>query len=179
MTKRSVPPGIRPLTIAVATISLLGAAGWTAVGQASTPPSAPAAASVTGQVYVSPNGSDGNPGTSAAPVQTIGKAQSLVRALDQNMGADVTVVLEDGFYRMASPLTLTAADSGTNGHNVIWTADSGAHPVLAGSDQITGWKQMSSGSPIWVAQAPAGLQTRQLYVNGSRARGRTARFPPR
>jgi len=178
MTKRSVPLGIRPLTIAAATISLLGAAGWTAVGQAGPPPSpAAAAAGVTGQVYVSPNGSDGNPGTSAAPVRTIGKAQSLVRALDQDMSADVTVVLEDGFYRMSSPLTLTAADSGTNGHNVIWTADSGAHPVVAGSDQITGWKQMSSGSPIWVAQAPAGLQTRQLYVNGSRATRATGALP--
>ena len=169
MTKRSEPSGIRSLigvrslVTGLATISLLGAAGLTAVSRAGTP------AAGTGQVYVSPNGSDGNPGTAAAPVQTIGKAQSLVRALNQNMTGDVKVVLEDGFYRMAAPLTLTAADSGTNGHNVIWTADSGARPVLAGSAQITGWKQMSAGSPIWVAQAPAGLQTRQLYVNGVRA----------
>jgi hypothetical protein len=169
MTKRSVPSGIRSLTwirsivTAVATISLLGAAGLTAVSRAGT------RAAVTGEVYVSPTGSDSNPGTSAAPVQTIGRAQSLVRALNQNMTGDVTVVLQDGFYRMSSPLTLTAADSGTNGHNVIWTADTGARPVLAGSAQIAGWQPMSAGSPIWVAQAPAGLQTRQLYVNGVRA----------
>jgi hypothetical protein len=128
-----------------------------------------AAASITGDVYVSPSGNDGNAGTAAAPVRTVQKAQALVRNLDQSMTRDVTVVLEDGFYRMGSPLTLTAADSGTNGHNVVWTADSGARPVLAGSAQITGWSRMSSGSPIWVAQAPSGLQTRQLYVNGVRA----------
>ena len=155
--------GIRSLITFTATVSLLGAAGLTAVGRAST------SAGLTGRVYVSPNGSDGNPGTAAAPVQTIGKAQSLVRTLNQNMSADVTVVLEDGFYRMTSPLTLTAADSGSNGHSVIWTADTGARPVLAGSAQITGWQPMKAGSPIWVAQAPAGLQTRQLYVDGVRA----------
>ncbi|WP_194898672.1 glycosyl hydrolase family protein [Catenulispora pinisilvae] len=173
MTKRSVPLGIRSLITAAATVSLLGAAGFTAVSQASPATSHPATshppAGIVGQVYVSPGGSDGNPGTAAAPVQTISKAQALVRTLNQNMNADLTVVLEDGFYRMTSPLTLTAADSGTNGHTVHWTAATGAHPVLAGSAQITGWQPMSAGSPIWVAQAPAGLQTRQLYVDGARA----------
>ena len=41
--------------------------------------------------------------------------------------------------------------------------------MLAGSVQITGWAPMSPGSPIYVAQAPAGLKTQQLYVNGVRA----------
>ncbi|GAA1984533.1 right-handed parallel beta-helix repeat-containing protein [Catenulispora subtropica] len=155
---------IRGLTVGAACASLLAAAGILAAGQASGAPAA-----VAGNVYVSPGGDDGNPGTQAAPVRTVGRAQSLVRMLNQNMAADVTVVLEDGFYRMGAPLALTAADSGTNGHYVVWTADAGAHPVLAGSTQVTGWQRMSSGSPIWVAQAPSGLQTRQLYVNGVRA----------
>jgi hypothetical protein len=127
------------------------------------------AASIKGDVYVSPSGSDSNPGTQSAPVRTLQKAQQLVRALNGNQSADVTVVLTGGFYRLSSPLTLTTADSGTNGHNVIWTADTGTRPVVAGSTRITGWKRMSSGSPIWVAQAPTGLKTRQLYVNGARA----------
>src|SRR5690349_5840110 len=128
-----------------------------------------AAASVSGDVFVSPNGNDANPGTKAAPVRTPQRAQQLIRALNGDLSRDVTVVLADGFYRLASPLTLTAADSGSNGHNVIWTADTGARPVLAGSARITGWARMAPGSPIFVAQAPAGLATRQLYVNGSRA----------
>jgi len=127
------------------------------------------AAAIQGDVFVSPSGDDADPGTQSAPVKTLQRAQALVRGLNGNQSADVTVVLADGFYRLSSPLTLGAADSGTNGHNVIWTADTGARPVLAGSAQITDWSRMSASSPIWVAQAPAGLRTRQLYVNGTRA----------
>jgi len=156
-TVARVPRKAWPLVAAV----LLVAAGITGAGIAR-------AASIPGDVFVSPTGNDSNPGSQSAPVRTPQKAQQLVRALNPNISADVTVVLGDGFYRLASPLTLTPADSGTNGHNVIWTADTGARPVFAGSAQITGWARMSSGSPIFVAQAPAGLQTRQLYVNGSR-----------
>jgi hypothetical protein len=126
-------------------------------------------AAVTGNVYVSPSGDDANAGTQSAPVRTLQRAQALVRGLNQNMSADVVVVLEDGYYRLSAPLSLGPTDSGTNGHNVVWTADTGARPVLVGSVQVTGWTPMSSGSPIWVAQAPAGLKTRQLYVNGARA----------
>ena len=128
-----------------------------------------AAAATAAAVYVSPSGNDANAGTESAPVRTLQRAQALVRGLNQDMTADVTVELEDGFYRMTSPLTLTAADSGTNGYDVVWTAAPGARPVLAGSVQITGWAPMSAGSPIYVAQAPAGLKTQQLYVNGERA----------
>jgi hypothetical protein len=127
------------------------------------------AASIPGNVFVSPTGDDRNPGSEAAPVRTMQRAQALVRGLNQNMTADVTVVLATGFYRLTSPLSLSSADSGTGGHNVVWTADSGARPVLAGSIQVIGWQQMSAGSPIWVAQAPPSLRTRQLYVNGTRA----------
>jgi hypothetical protein len=127
------------------------------------------AAGIAGDVFVSPTGDDRNPGSQAAPVRTLQRAQALVRGLDKNMTADVTVVLADGFYRLTSPLALSSADSGTGGHNVVWTADSNARPVLAGSIQVIGWQQMSVGSPIWVAQAPSSLRTRQLYVNGSRA----------
>jgi hypothetical protein len=164
----------RTLRRAAAAVALVTGATFGYLAVASGAPGTSTAAGtgtagVTGNVYVSPTGSDSNPGTAAAPVRTVQKAQTLVRGINQSMAGDVTVVLEDGFYRMSSPLTLSAADSGTNGHNVIWTADTGARPVLAGSAQITGWSKMSSGSAIWVAQAPTGLQTRQLYVNGVRA----------
>lgn len=140
-------------------------------------PSNAAPAAVAAGIYVSPTGDDGNPGTAGAPVRTPQKAQSLVRGLNQNMTGDIDVVLADGFYRMTSPLELTPADSGTNGHNVVWTAAPGARPVLAGSDQITGWQPMSPGSPIWVAQAPKGIQTRQLYVTAPGRPAPTGRCP--
>ena len=138
------------------------------------PPSV-AHAAVTGNVYISPAGNDANPGTQAAPVQTVQKAQQLVRALNHNMSADVTVVLEDGFYRMASPLSLSPADSGTNGHNVIWTADTGARPVLAGSVQVTGWAPMSPGSPTWVVW---GASSRSCCSRTPKSQCETSRAKP-
>src|SRR2546423_10622597 len=148
---------------------LFASAAALAVATAAVIVSTAHAASIPGNVFVSPGGNDSNPGTQSAPVKTVQRAQQLVRALNDNMSADVTVVLADGFYRLTSPLTLSSADSGTNGHNIVWTADNGARPVFAGSVQLTGWTRMSTGSPIFVAQAPSGLATRQLYVNGTRA----------
>jgi dimethylargininase len=52
--------------------------------------------------FVSPNGNDTNPGTQAAPVRTPQRAQQLVRALNTAMSGDVTVVLANGFYRLAA-----------------------------------------------------------------------------
>jgi hypothetical protein len=128
-------------------------------------------------VYVSPTGSDSKPGTAASPVQTLQKAQQIVRSSNANMTADITVTLADGYYRMKSPLTLDPSDSGTNGHNVVWTAAAGAHPVLMGSTQITGWTQLAGSSNIWVAQGATGIHTRQLYVDGVRATRATGAVP--
>jgi hypothetical protein len=127
-----------------------------------------AAAAGPSTIHVSPAGLDTNPGTQAQPVQTLQQAQRMVRAVNQAMTSDVTVVMEDGTFRLASPLTLDASDSGTNGHNVVWTAAPGARPVVAGSARITGWSPVT-GSRVWVAQGPRGLRTRQLYVAGARA----------
>jgi hypothetical protein len=128
-------------------------------------------------IYVSPAGSDSNPGTATRPVQTLQKAQEIVRGVNGNMTTDVTVTLADGYYRMTSPLTLDPSDSGTNGHKVIWTAATGAHPVVVGSDPIAGWSQVTGSNNIWVAQGPTGINTRQLYVDGVRATRATGSVP--
>jgi hypothetical protein len=92
------------------------------------------------------------------------------------MTADLTVVLADGYYRLTSPLTLDPTDSGTNGHDVVWTADSRARPVIVGSVQLTGWTPLA-GSNIWVVQGPIGIKTRQLFVDGARATRATGAVP--
>src|SRR5579859_4413817 len=120
-------------------------------------------------VYVSPSGDDSHSGTASSPVQSLQRAQALVRALNSNMTSDVTVVLADGYYRMKSSLVLDPRDSGTNGHDVVWTAAAGARPAVIGSVAIGGWTQLAGSSTVWVAQGPAGIQTRQLYVDGVRA----------
>ncbi len=124
-------------------------------------------------VYVSPYGSDSAPGTVFRPVRTVQRAQELVRTRDQNLTTDLTVHLAPGVFRLSAPLTLTAADSGSNGHRVIWQG-SGA-TELSGGRQVTGWHPVPGRPGLFAAPAPAGLDnTRQLYVNGvreQRARG--------
>ena len=121
-------------------------------------------------IFVSPRGNDADSGTSPRhPLRTVTAAQSLVRSLDPDMHGDITVELESGTYRLSAPLTLGASDSGSNGYNVIWTAAPGAHPVLSGGTRITGWHETDPAKDIWSAPVPAGLNTRQLYVDGLRA----------
>jgi len=97
-------------------------------------------------------------------------AQLKARTLNQNMSQDVEIILAGGTYQLSSPLELDAADSGTNGHNVIWRAANPADPpIFSGGERITGWQQSDVDNNIWSAPAPAALQTRQLYVNGVRA----------
>jgi hypothetical protein len=93
------------------------------------------------------------------------------------MTSDLTVTLADGYYRMTRPLTLDPSDSGTGGHNVVWTATAGGRPVVVGSTQVKGWSQLAGSNNIWVAQGPMGIKTRHLYVDGVRATRATGAVP--
>src|SRR5438046_6554055 len=134
------------------------------------------AATVT-NLFVSPSGSDSNAGTSAsAPLKTLAHARDVVRGIDQSTSGEIRVNLAAGTYRLSSPLVLDARDSGTDGHDVVWQAASGAQPVVSGGVQVTGWKKGSGN--VWSAPAPAALtDTRQLYVNGKRAVRATGNLP--
>ncbi|MEU4254489.1 right-handed parallel beta-helix repeat-containing protein [Amycolatopsis sp. NPDC026612] len=129
-------------------------------------------------VHVAPNGDDTHDGTSdAQSVRTLQRAQQLVRGLIPGMTGDISVSLAGGTYALSAPLRLTAADSGANGHRVVWTAAPGARPVVSGGVPITGWKVADSGKNIWSAPAPATLRTRQLYINGARVPRATGTLP--
>jgi hypothetical protein len=118
-------------------------------------------------LYASPAGS-GTTCSQAAPCSLPG-AQAAVRSqLAATGGADVTVLLQGGTYRLASTWEFGAADSGTAGNPVVWAAAPGAHPVISGASQITGWTEVGS-SGVWSAPTPAGSASRQLYVNGQEA----------
>jgi hypothetical protein len=127
--------------------------------------SASAATAVT--LYASPTGT-GSACSQASPCSLAG-AQSAVRSLSPaTSGADVTVLLQDGTYRLSATWSFGAADSGSAGHPVVWQAAPGAHPVISGATQVTGWTQVGT-SGVWSAPVPAGSASRQLYVNGSEA----------
>jgi hypothetical protein len=125
----------------------------------------------TTDFYVSPRGSDANPGTKNRPFRTIARAQQAVRATNQNMQRDITVYLSGGEYPLEQTVVFDARDSGTNGHLVIYRAVEGESPMISGGKKINGWSQSADGR----FRAPAaGMVFRQLYVNGKRAiRART------
>jgi hypothetical protein len=129
-----------------------------------------AATAVTGQtsvtLYVSPTGS-ATMCVSTRPC-TLTTAQSQARTAAHN-GLNVTVLLAGGTYALASPLSLTTADSGLAGHRVSYQAAAGQTPIFSGGRTITGWTQYSVAANIWVASVPGIKPTRQLYVNGKRA----------
>ena len=125
------------------------------------------------QVYVSPRGSDAQPGTAAKPVLTLQHALRLSRA-----SGDAPILLRGGTYRMRAPLVLTSADSGTAGHDLLIAAAPGGHPVLSGALRITEWKQVNPAKNLWAAPVPLSVaNSRQLYVNGVRAFRTRGRVP--
>jgi len=84
------------------------------------------------------------------------------------MSGDIIVYLRDGVYQLTNMFTLDQSDSGSGGHNIIYQAFPGERPIISGGRTITGWSQVS-GSNIWESVVGTSLQTRQLYVNGTRA----------
>ena len=136
-----------------------------ATGLASSAASA-AGPEVSQLIYAAPGGS-GTQCSSAAPC-SITTAQQAVRHARARNTADVQVILADGTYRLSAPLDFDAADSGSPGHPVVWTAARGAHPILSGATRILGWTA-SSPSGVWSTSVPAGSSSRQLYVDGTEA----------
>ncbi len=117
-------------------------------------------------------GSDADPGSVASPFRTIQRAQQAVRATNSAMTGDIIVYLRGGTYWLTNALNFTTVDSGTGGFNVMYCAYPGESPVISGGQVVSNWTSVGGG--VYQAQVPAGMQFRQLYVNGSRCvRART------
>lgn len=115
-------------------------------------------------LYVSPTGSGdeyslGSPGSLHGAIKK-------VRTLTGTMSEDITIYLRGGTYFLDEPMVLWDADSGKNGHRVIYKAYTGESPVLSGGVVITGWSSVGGG--VYKASY-TGPGFRQLYVDGSRA----------
>ncbi|GAA1447910.1 right-handed parallel beta-helix repeat-containing protein [Leifsonia poae] len=112
--------------------------------------------------YAAPDGKNAGHCSASMPC-SLERAQHVLRPAVKH--GDVTVQLADGTYRLSQPLTFDAGDGGGD-NTVTWTAAPGAHPVITGASQVTGWSKSDAGTGIWETDTPAGLDTRQLYVNG-------------
>ncbi|WP_030324846.1 RICIN domain-containing protein [Streptomyces sp. NRRL B-3229] len=129
--------------------------------------SAPASAATQATYYVAPNGDDADAGTISAPFRTLQHARDVVRTVNGNMTGDIDVLLRGGTYPVSSTISFTSADSGTNGHKIVYAAYPGEKPVLDGGVPVTGWTQQSGN--IWKATLNRDNKLRALYVNGKRA----------
>ena len=78
------------------------------------------------EIFVAPNGSDKNPGTSRLPLATLAAARDRARASHCHH-----IVLKGGAYRLMDSVKLEAADSG-----LTIRAGSGSRPVVSGGIDV-------------------------------------------
>ncbi|NOU64634.1 hypothetical protein GC096_11395 [Paenibacillus sp. LMG 31461] len=102
-------------------------------------------------LYVSTQGSDSwnglfssSVGDSDGPFKSMAKARDTVKALKAGgMTSDITVMIRGGEYFFEQSLEFMAADSGTDGFEVVYKAMPGETPVLNGGKAVTGWQPYS------------------------------------
>ncbi len=129
------------------------------------------------EFYVSANGAEGADGTFQNPFGTFEEARDAVSDYKEANGgllpSDVVVYLRGGDYVRTSAFTLTAADSGNNGHTVTYRAYPGETPkIIATSGVLTGWTEENG---VWKAQ---GTTPQMITINdGNTAVGLVAREP--
>ncbi|WP_413378691.1 X2-like carbohydrate binding domain-containing protein [Paenibacillus taichungensis] len=125
--------------------------------------------------YVSHEGNDDNAGTAESPFRTIEKVKQAVRGINGAMTEDIYVYLQDGEYMLDDTLVFNSEDSGSNGYNIIYTADTGAKPVISGGVDISdGWELYDTEKNIY-KRTGVNWNFRQLYIGEDR--GIRARQP--
>ena len=141
-------------------------------------------------LYVSPGGSDQNPGTETAPFKSIGSAQQAVRKmLQENRAGTITVYLRQGVYRLSQTLVFNTLDSAPDGGRVVYSGFPDESAVISAGLPITGWKPLREAVPglppeakdrVWVASLPEDIpRFNTLYAGEKRLpRARTKGFLP-
>ncbi|MDX3715760.1 MULTISPECIES: RICIN domain-containing protein [Streptomyces] len=158
---------MKPATSTIRKVSAVLAMALPAVLLTSLTTSAPASAATQATYYVAPGGDDTDAGTITAPFKTLQHARDVVRTVNDDMTGDINVYLRGGNYPVSSTINFTSADSGTNGHRVVYAAYQNEKPVLNGGVPVTGWAQHSGN--IWKAPLNRDNKLRALYVNNKRA----------
>lgn len=94
-----------------------------------------AVSSRAAEIYVSPLGSDGDPGTASKPVRTLARARDLLR-LEKGGPAGCTVHLLPGIYRLDETLAFDGRDSGTAARPVTWSGAGANRVFVTGGPEI-------------------------------------------
>jgi hypothetical protein len=168
-----VPLKHRLALIAVAALGLVAAAPAAASGAAArTTPCHPT------ELYVSPSGADSADGTARDPWRTVQHARDYIagHGLNRHMHCDIHVNLRAGDYTVDQTIAFTAADSGSDGHRVVYRSYDGPGKArLLGARQVTGWQPYKG--KIYRAQIGTAHPVHTLYEGDRRAT--TARYPNR
>ncbi len=120
----------------------------------------------TADFYVSPTGSDANPGTEALPFATVSQAQRAVRQARAGQADPVRVALRAGTHYLRETLVFGPEDSGTT-----YGSYPGEIATLSGGTPLAcAWQPFRDG--IFQCELPADkagqLSFTQLFVNGRR-----------
>lgn len=140
--------------------------------------------------YVSPNGSDQNPGTIDQPFATLTKAKAVVSTAARRLeaGQAATVYLRGGTYVLDETLVFGLRDGAPQGATVRYMAYQGETPVVSSLKPVSGWKKMASAIPglpkeargkVWVSNVGEGRNFKVLYHQGTMLpRARSKGFSP-
>ncbi|HEC02451.1 MAG TPA: right-handed parallel beta-helix repeat-containing protein, partial [Phycisphaerales bacterium] len=140
--------------------------------------------------YVSPHGSDRNPGSETAPFKSIEFAQQAVRkALSEDQAAKITVYLRQGLYRLDETLVFDLRDSARDGGRIVYSGFPNETAIISAGLPITNWAPLEKPIPglpdkardsVWVASLPGDIPRFNTLYAGERRlpRARTKGFVP-
>jgi len=130
------------------------------------------------ELYVSPRGSDENPGTKERPFATLARARDAVRPVKAKSKGPVTVWVRSGTYYLSEPLVFRPEYSGSKDQRIIYAAYPGEQPTISGGKKLScTWQPFRNGIMMCeLLEATGGkLKFTQLFVNGKRQH--LARYP--
>ena len=112
--------------------------------------------------YVSPLGSDANPGTQTEPFATVNKAYTVISNMvkDGNAVSDINVILDDGEYSIDRTLSFTDENTSRR-HNINISAKNSSKAVITGGGKISGFTRYNGN--IYVKNIGEGKDVFMLY----------------